>query len=173
MELTEKDGFDRDGNPTTIQIPVPGVVKQALLTLDYSQGALENKRAANQLADQFCLSEIQRTVAKESGAKLWLMQVNGAIQDLVTQGKLLRTKTATIITTDAFKSMIIEAFDQLNCDTPEVLVQRNNDTNTTLIEVKTNHLNFSMVFLRPAAGGSDAHDESEQRHLSELDGFLV
>ena len=67
MELNEIDGFDRDGNPTTIQLPVYRVVKQALLALDYSQGALENQRAANQLADQFCLSEMQRTVAKENG----------------------------------------------------------------------------------------------------------
>ena len=48
--------------------------------------------AASQLADQFCLSEVQRTVAREDGAKLWLMQVNGAIQALVTEGKLLRQR---------------------------------------------------------------------------------
>ena len=99
MELNETDGFDGDRNPTTIQLPVLRVVKQALLSLDYSQGALENQMAANQLADQFCLSEIQRTVAREDGAKFWVMQVNGASQALVSDGKLLRTKTATIITT--------------------------------------------------------------------------
>ena len=73
MELNEIDGFDKDGNPTTIQLPVLRVVKQALLALDYSQGALENQMAANQLADQFCLSEIQRTVAREDSAKFWLI----------------------------------------------------------------------------------------------------
>ena len=124
------------------ELPVPRVVKQALLALDYSQGALENQMAANQLADQFCLSEVQRTVAREDGAKLWLMQVNGAIQTLVTEGKLLRTKTATIITTDVFKGMIVEVLEQLNCDTREVFVQRDNEATTTLIEVKTNHLKF-------------------------------
>ena len=57
MELNEINGFDGDGNPTTIRLPVSRVVKQALLALDYSQGALENQMAANQLADQFsCLS---------------------------------------------------------------------------------------------------------------------
>ena len=78
------------------------------------------------------------------------MQVNGVIQALVTEGKLLRTKTATIITTDVFKSMIVEVLKQLNCDTREVFVRRDNEATTTLIEVKTNHLNFSMAFLRPA-----------------------
>ena len=120
MELNEIDGFDGDRNPTTIQLPVLRVVKQALLALDYSQGALENQMAANQLADQFCLSEIQRTVVREDGAKFWLMRVNGAIQALVTEGKLLRTKKATIIKTDVFKRMIVEVLKQLDCDTEEV-----------------------------------------------------
>lgn len=155
MELTEMNGFDGNGNPTTIQLPVLRVVKQALLALDYSQGALENQMAANQLADQFCLSEIQRTVAREDGAKFWLMQVNGAIQALVTEGKLLRTKTATIITTDVFKSMIVEVLEHLDCDTREVFERRDSEATTTLIEVKTNHLIFGMAFLKPAAGDSE------------------
>ena len=155
MELTEMNGFDGNGNPTTIQLPVLRVVKQALLALDYSQGALENQMAANQLADQFCLSEIQRTVGREDGAKFWLMQVNGAIQALVTDGKLLRTKTATIITTDVFKSMIVEVLEHLDCDTREVFEQRDSEATTTLIEVKTNHLIFGMAFLKPAAGDSE------------------
>ena len=165
MELNEIEGFDGDGNPTTIQLPVPRVVKQALLALDYSQGALENQIAANQLADQFCLSEIQRTVAKENGVNLWGRQVNGAIQDLVRQGKLLRTKTATIITTDVFKRMIVEVLEQLDCDTQEVFVRRDNAATTTLIEVKTNHLNFGMAFLKPAAGDSET-ESTRNTHAS-------
>ncbi len=160
MELNEMDGFDGNGNPDTIRLPVPRVVKQALLNLDYSQNALANQEAAHQLAEQFCLSEIQRTVAREDGAKLWLMQVNGAIQALVSEGKLLRTKTATIITTDIFKSMVIDVLEQLNCDTQEVFVNRDCNTNATLIEVKTNHLNFSLAFLRPDTGVSDDLDAS-------------
>ena len=154
----EIDGFDGDGNPTTIQLPVLRVVKQALLALDYSQGALENKTAAKQLADQFCLSEIQRTVAREDGAKFWIMQVNGAIQALVNDGKLLRTKAATIITTEAFERMIVEVLEHLDCDTPEVFERRDNAATTTLIEVKTNHLIFGMAFLKPAAGDSETEN---------------
>ena len=154
MKLQEMTGFDRDGNPTTIRLPVPRIVKQALLNLDYSQNALANQEAAHQLAEQFCLSEIQRTVAREDGAKLWLMQVNGAIQSLVSEGKLLRTKTATIITTDIFKNMVVDVLEQLNCDTREVFVNRDCNTNTTLIKVETNHLNFSLEFLRPDTGVS-------------------
>ena len=135
MELNKIEGLDKDGNRTTIQLPVHPVVKQALLALDYSQGALENKIAANQLADQFCLSEIQRTVVNKHGARFWLMRVNGAIQALVTEGKLLRTKTATIITTDVFKTMIVEVLEHLDCETREVFVQRDNAATTTLIEV--------------------------------------
>ena len=158
MELAEMNGFDRDGKPTTIQLPVYRVVKQALLALDYSQGALENKKAAKQLADQFCLSEIQRTVARENGVNLWGRQVNGAIQALVTEGKLLRTKKATIITTDVFKTMIVEVLEHLDCDTREVFVRRDNEATTTLIEVKTNHLLFGMAFLKPAAGDSETEN---------------
>ena len=158
MELTEMHGVDRNGNSTVIQLPSSRIVKQALLALDYSQGALENQMAANQLADQFCLSEIQRTVAREDGAKLWLMRVNGAIQALVTDGKLLRTKTATIITTDVFKNMIVEVLEHLDCDTREVFVRRDNEATTTLIEVRTNHLNFGMAFLKPAAGDSETEN---------------
>ena len=158
MELAEMNGFDRDGNPTTIQLPVYRVVKQALLALDYSQGALENQMAANQLADQFCLSEIQRTVAREDGAKFWLMRVNGAIQDLVRQSKLLRTKAATIITTDVFKNMIVEVLEHLDCDTEEVFERQDNAATTTLIEVKTDYLLFGMAFLKPAAGDSETEN---------------
>ena len=158
MELNEINGFDGDRNPITIQLPVPRVVKQALLTLDYSQGALENKMAANQLADQFCLSEIQRTVARRDGAKFWLMRVNGAIHALVTEGKLLRTKKATIIKTDVFKNMIVEVLEHLDCETREVFVRRDNAATTTLIEVRTNHLNFGMAFLKPDAGDSETEN---------------
>ena len=155
MELSEMNGFDRDGNSTTIRLPVPRIVKQALLNLDYSQNALGNQVAAHRPAEQFCLSEIQRTVANENGARLWLMRVNGAIDSLVREGKLLRTKFATIIPTNIFESMIVDILEQLNCDTPEVLVNRDCDANTTLIKVDTDHLNFSLAFSRPDAEVSD------------------
>ena len=158
MELNEIDGFDGDGNPITIQLPIPRIVKQALLALDYSQGALENQMAANQLADQFYLSEIQRTVAREDGAKFWLMRVNGAIQALVTEGKLLRTKAATIITTDVFKNMIVKVLEHLDCETREVFVRRDNAATTTLIEVRSDHLLFGMAFVKPAAGDSETEN---------------
>ena len=53
MELNEIDGFDGDRNPTTFQLPVLRVVKQALLALDYSQGGKQEEMAANQLVDQW------------------------------------------------------------------------------------------------------------------------
>ena len=145
MELTEMNGVDGDGNPTTIQLPAPHIVKYALLDLDYSQNALENQEAADQLAERFCLSEEQKTVV-ENGVNLWRRQVNGAIQTLVNEGKLLRPKFATIITTDRFKRMVVDVLEQLNCDTPEISVNRDRDAHTTLIKVETNFLNFNLAF---------------------------
>lgn len=158
MELNEMNGFDGDGNQATIRLPVLRIVKQALLNLDYSQNALANQEAAHQLAEQFCLSEIQRTVARADGAKLWLMQVNGAIVALVNEGKLLRTKFATIIPTDIFESMVVDILEQLKCDTREVFVNRDGEANTTLIEVRNGYLNFSLAFGRPDGGVSDDLD---------------
>ena len=158
MKLQEMKGFDRDGNPTTIWLPVYHIVKQALLNLDYSSGAIENQDAAYQLAEQFCLSEIQRTVARKDGAKLWLMQINGAIAALVEEGKLLRTKVATIIPTDIFESMVVDILEQLNCDIPEFSVNRNRDTRTTLIKVEAGYLNFNLAFRKPDSVVSDDLD---------------
>ena len=85
------------------------------------------------------------------------MRVNGAFQALVTDGKLLRTKTATI-KTDVFKTMIVEVLKHIDCDTREIFVQRDNEATTTLTEVRTNHLNFGMAFLKPAAGDSETEN---------------
>ena len=86
------------------------------------------------------------------------MRVNGAIQVLVTEGKLLRTKAATIITTDVFKNMIVEVLGHLDCDTEEVFERQDNAATTTLIEVKTDYLLFGMAFLKPAAGESETEN---------------
>ena len=157
MKLQEMTGFDRDGNPTTIWLPAYHIVKQALLNLDYSSGAIENQDAAHQLAEQFCLSEIQRNVVKD-GVNLWIRQVNISIQHLVDDGKLLRPKFATIITTDRFRDMVVDALEQLNCDIPEFSVNRNRDTRTTLIKVETDYLNFNLAFRKPDAEVSDDLD---------------
>ena len=158
MELQERTGFDRDGKRTTILLPAYHIVKQGLLNLDYSSGAIENQNAAHQLAEQFCLSEIQRTVARKDGAKLWRMQVNTSIQHLVDEGKLLRPKYATIITTDKFRDMMVGVLEQLNCDIPEFSVNRNRDTRTMLIKVEIDYLNFSLEFLRADTVVSDDLD---------------
>ena len=133
MKLQEMKGFDRDGNPTTIWLPVYDIVKQALLNLDYSSGAIENQDAVHQLAEQFYLSAEQRNVVQKNGVNLWIRQVNTSIQHLVDDGKLLRPKLATIINTDKFRDIVVDALEQLNCDIPEFSVNRNRETRTTLI----------------------------------------
>ena len=158
MKLQEMTGFDRDGNPTTIWLPAYHIVKQALLDLDYSSGAIENQDAAHQLAEQFYLSAKQRNVVKENGVNLWIRQVNISIQHLVDEGKLLRPKFATIITTDRFGDIVVDALEQLNCDIPEFFVNRNRDTRTTLIKVETDYLNFSLAFRKPDSVVSDDLD---------------
>ena len=50
MELTTPN------DDIQIKLPVPHIIKQALLLLDYSQGVMPNQVAANLLAEQFCLS---------------------------------------------------------------------------------------------------------------------
>ena len=59
----------------------------ALLNLDYSNGAISNIDAKNQLVVQFCLSDAQMSAKTERNASvnLWGEQVNHEIQALVRE----------------------------------------------------------------------------------------
>ena len=95
MELTCVSG-NYNGRVVEASLPVASIIRQALLNLDYSQGVISNEVAAKQLSKQFCLSDVQRNIARNDGARLWLMRVNGAIQDLARSGEMVRTMRATI-----------------------------------------------------------------------------
>lgn len=124
MELTRVNGI-YNGNEIATLLPVTSIIRQALLNLDYSQGAIQNGIAAEQLAEQFCLSDIQRNVAREDGARLWLMRVNGCIQDLVSSQEIVRTKRATIITPEALQNIVANFFQKLGYESIVVEVEEN------------------------------------------------
>ena len=163
MELTIVNGIYNRNEIETL-LPATSVIKQALLNLDYSRGTIQNEIAANQLAKQFCLSEIQRNVARrEDGAKLWLMRVNGSIQDLVRSGEMARTMRATIITPEALENMVINFFRKLGYESVEVEVDENQggvcnasiDIRTRTIQ--TEGLKFS-VDITPPDASTDTDD---------------
>ena len=119
MELTCISG-NYNGRVVEAFLPVAITIRQTLLNLDYSQGAISNETAAKQLAEQFCLSDMQRNIAREDRARLWLMRVNGSIQDLVRSGEMVRTMRATIVTPEALRYMTTNFFEGLGYENVEV-----------------------------------------------------
>ncbi len=121
-------------------------VRQALLELDYSQGALRNKHAANKLAERLCLTDEQRN-AKDSGGRHILYQmVNGVIVALVKEGKLVRTRYGRIMATTALKNIVVNFLAKLSYEPVEVEVVENSDNNSfsVFIDIGTQHLKFSV-----------------------------
>ena len=159
MELREIDGFDEDGNPTTIKLPTPGVIKQALLNLDYSNGAISNRDAQDQLADQFCLSDEQKTVLRDERAvpNLWRDEVNGEIQALVREKKLVRLKRATIITPEGLIIIISLFFKNIGYGSTEIdVVENHDDTHfSAYMDIGTQSLKFSVAY-DPTSAPADA-----------------
>ena len=119
MEMTVVNGV-YNGERAEVSLPINPIIKQALLNLDYSQGAIRNQDAANQLADQFCLSDEQRGVANENGSKFWIMRINIAIQDLVVAGKIVRPKPATIITLETLENICVNFLQKLGYENVDV-----------------------------------------------------
>ena len=159
MELREIDGFDEVGNPTTIKLPTLNVVRQALLNLDYSNGAISNIDAKNQLADQFCLSGEQKSAKTERNASvnLWGEQVNHEIQALVMEKRLVRLKRATIITPEALKIIISLFLENIGCGSTEIdVVENHDDTHfSAYVDIGTQSLKFS-VACDPTSAPADA-----------------
>ena len=137
MEMTVVNGT-YNGERTEASLPVNPIIKQALLNLDYSQGAIRNQDAANQLADQFCLSDEQRRVANENGSKFWIMRINIAIQDLVVAGKIVRPKPATIITLEVLQNICVNFLQKLGYENVDVQVdQHQEDVCNATVDIKT------------------------------------
>ena len=147
MELNELNGFDEDRNPITIKLPIHRVVTQALLKLDYSNGAISNSDARNQLANQFCLSDEQRLAIQENGVNLWGQRVNGAIVALVNGNKLVQPKPATIISTEALKVTVSLFLEKLGYESAEIdVVENHSETPFSIyIDIETKSLKFGVA----------------------------
>lgn len=162
MELTIANGI-YNRNEIEILLPATRVIRQALLNLDYSQGVIQNEDAAEQLAEQFYLSDIQRNVVREDGAKLWLMRVNGSIQDLVRSGEMVRTMRATIITPEALENMVVIFFRKLGYESVEVEIDENQggvcnaSINIKTRTIQTKGFKFS-VDVTPPDASADTND---------------
>lgn len=137
MEMTVVNGV-YNGERTETSLPTNPIIKQALLNLDYSQGAIRNQDAANQLANQFCLSDEQRGVANENGSKFWIMRINIAIQDLVVAGKIARPKPATIITLEVLQNICANFLQKLGYENVDIQVeQHQKDVCNATVDIKT------------------------------------
>ena len=149
MELREIDGLDQDGNRITIKLPIPSVIQQALLNLDYSNGAISTLDAQDQLADQFCLSDEQKSVLRSDrrGVNFWRDEVNGEINALVTEKRLVRPKRATIITPEALKIIISIFLGKIGYESTEIdVVENHNDTHfSAYVDVGTQSRKFSVT----------------------------
>ena len=98
METVTKKAWD----PITereykIEIPAARIVKEALLVLDYSQGAIKVEEAAGILAEQFSLTDKQKNAEHENGFRIFNHHVGSAAGALVKKGQLVRQRIGWII----------------------------------------------------------------------------
>ncbi len=137
MKLTTVNGY-YNGDEIQIDLPAPEIVKEALLNLDYSQGIIQNQDAAQLLAKQFCLSDKQKKIVQENGVNIWRNRVNGSIQNLAINEKIVRTKDATIITVDALKKTVSDFLRKLGYESEEVSIDEIlDDALNVFIEIRT------------------------------------
>lgn len=149
MELREISGFDEDGNLMTINLPIPRVIRMALLNLDFSKGTISNMDARNQLADQFCLTDTQKKAKTERNASvnLWGEQVNGAIAALVDAKKLIQPKPATIITPEALQVIISLFLQKIGYEPTQIDIVENHSEMpfSVYVDIETKSLKFGVA----------------------------
>ena len=147
MELGTRTAHDQDGNNYQIQIPSARVVEQALLELDYSQGAIRIGDAAQELADRFCLTDEQRNASRNTNRqgsfRIFNHHVSNVAGDLVDSGQLVRPKNGWIISSSVLKDMVDGFFEGLNFNAEGVgdLIEDG------LIEVETSRFKFRLEIM--------------------------
>lgn len=139
MELEPRSSI-YDGEQTEIKYPTQRVIKNAILNLDFTSGALTNQEIAEQLATQFCLSEKQRNATRPEtqNVRTWNGLVNGVIQDLASNSEIVRPMRATNITPDALNSLVKRFLVALRYEPNDVEVRdKDNDNINLLIQIDT------------------------------------
>ena len=122
-------------NPDTeeeyqIELPATPVVKPALLDFDYPASGIRIRDIAEALADQFGLTNEERT-AKFSSGLVWRHHVNVTANDLVNSRQLLRIRRGWIINPEqpdietAEDSDATSPFSDREIPPPAVVIARN------------------------------------------------
>lgn len=96
MKMTRKKAYDPHRGEYEIEIPATRIVKETLLALDYSQGAIKVEEVARMLTEQFSLSDEQKNAKHKNGFGIFNQHVGGAAGALVNKGQLMRPKPAFI-----------------------------------------------------------------------------
>ena len=97
MEMTRKRASDPNRGEYEIELPVVSLVKEALLTLDYSQGPIKIEDAAEMLSGKFSLTDREKNARHKNGFNIYKHYVANAAGALVKNGQLVRPKTGWIV----------------------------------------------------------------------------
>lgn len=101
MDTTTRKAFNPDTeDEKDVEIPAASVVKQALLDFDYPAAGIQIKDIADELADQFELTDEQRNAKHRGGYFVWRQHVNVLANQLVKSEKLLKIKRGWIAKVD-------------------------------------------------------------------------
>ena len=96
MEMTSKKAFDPNRGEYEIELPIVSLVKEALLVLDYSRGAIKIENAAEILAERFALTDDQKNAKHRNGFNIYKHYVANAAGALVNKGELVRLRTGWV-----------------------------------------------------------------------------
>jgi len=105
MKMTRKKAADPNRGEYEIELPATRVVKEALLALDYSQGAIKIEEASRMLSEQFSLTDEQKNAKHKNGFKIFNQHVGNAAGVLVKNGRLVRPTPAFISLSDKTLSL--------------------------------------------------------------------
>ncbi|MDE0020540.1 MAG: restriction endonuclease [Candidatus Poribacteria bacterium] len=118
--------FNPDRNKEEqIELPASDAVKEALINFEYPASGIQNMDIADQLANQFDLSDKQRNAQHKSGYFVWRVHVNSVANRLVKSGKLLKIKYGWIAKIDSPDQESPASEDSQSDEAPEVAIERN------------------------------------------------
>ncbi len=93
METVVKTAWNPDTEQRyEIELPAPNLVEKALLEIDYPLGGLHKKKIAEMLAQQFALTDEQKTAKLKNGPRLFNLHVGRVTGALIKSGKMVNPK---------------------------------------------------------------------------------